>query len=373
MTQPRRPLTDAERIDWLRLIRTENVGPVTFHRLLDQYGSAKRAIEVLPELARRGGRVKPLKIIPKAEAEREVAASAALGVTMLCSCEPAYPEPLAAIDDAPPVLCVRGHVHLLARRAIAMVGARNASLNGRNFAKRLARELGEAGLLVVSGLARGIDAAVHEGALPTGTVAVMAGGVDVVYPEENQGLYRDIMAQGAVVAESPIGIQPQARHFPRRNRLISGLSLGVLVVEAAPKSGSLITARMALEQGREVFAVPGSPLDPRSNGANDLIRHGATLVERVEDVLNAFQHLKAPLLGERERDLFSSAPPVIPDDTELLRARSIVLENLSPTPVAIDELVRGCQLSAPVVLTVVLELELAGRVQRQPGNRIALI
>ena len=373
MTQPRRPLTDAERIDWLRLIRTENVGPITFHRLLEQYGSARKALDVLPDLARRGGRAKPLKIPAKAEAERELAANARLGAKLLCSCEPDYPEPLAAIDDAPPVISVRGHVHLLKRRAVALVGARNASLNGKKFAETIARQLGEAGLLVVSGLARGIDTAAHRGSLNGGTVAVMAGGVDVVYPEENQGLYRDIVAQGAVVAESSVGTQPQARHFPRRNRIISGCSLGVLVVEAAMKSGSLITARMALEQGREVFAVPGSPADPRCTGTNNLLRQGATLVERAEDVLRVFQHLKAPPLGERAPDLFAPPPAAVPDESEVDRARGIVIENLSPTPVTIDELVRGCQLSAPVVLTVVLELELAGRVQRQPGNQIALI
>ncbi|PWC35467.1 DNA-processing protein DprA [Azospirillum sp. TSO22-1] len=373
MTQPRRPLTDAERIDWLRLIRTENVGPITFHRLLEQYGSAKRALDVLPDLARRGGRAKPLKIPAKTEAERELAANAKLGAKLLCSCEPDYPEPLAAIDDAPPVVSVRGHVHLLKRRAVALVGARNASLNGKKFAETIARQLGEAGLLVVSGLARGIDTAAHKGSLGSGTIAVMAGGVDVVYPEENQGLYRDIVAQGAVVAESSIGTQPQARHFPRRNRIISGCSLGVLVVEAAMKSGSLITARMALEQGREVFAVPGSPADPRCQGTNNLLRQGAALVETVDDVLRVFQHLKAPPLRERQGDLFAPSAPPIPDDADVDRARGIVIENLSPSPVAIDELVRGCQLSAPVVLTVVLELELAGRVQRLPGNQIALI
>lgn len=373
MTQPRRPLTDAERIDWLRLIRTENVGPVTFHRLLEQYGSARRALDLLPDLARRGGRAKPLRIAPKAEAERELATTATLGVRLICACEPDYPEPLAAIDDAPPVIAVRGHVHLLKRRAVAVVGARNASLNGKKFAETIARDLGAAGLLVVSGLARGIDTAAHKGALGSGTVAVMAGGIDVVYPEENEGLYRDIVAQGVAVAESAIGTQPQARHFPRRNRIISGLSLGVLVIEAAMKSGSLITARMALEQGREVFAVPGSPLDPRCQGTNDLLRQGATLVERADDVLRVFQHLRTPPLREREGGLFTPPTPVIPDESEVDRARDIVIENLSPSPVAIDELVRGCQLSAPVVLTVALELELAGRVQRLPGNQIALV
>ncbi len=373
MLQPRRPLTDAERLDWLRLIRTENVGPITFHRLLDQYGSARAALDALPELARRGGRAKPLRIAARAEAERELAANARLGARLLCACEPDYPEPLAALDDAPPVVSVLGHPHLLKRRAVAMVGARNASMNGKSLAQELARDLGAAGFLVVSGLARGIDTAAHAGALATGTAAVVAGGIDVVYPPENERLYRDIVQQGVVVAESAAGVQPQARHFPRRNRLIAGLSLGVLVVEAALRSGSLITARMALEQGREVMAVPGSPRDPRCQGTNDLIRQGAVLVETAEDVIRALETLAPPSLGEREGELFGARPPARPDEIELEKARAVVLENLGRSPVAIDELVRGCQLSAPVVLTVVLELELAGRVQRQPGNQVNLI
>ncbi|WP_029007074.1 DNA-processing protein DprA [Azospirillum halopraeferens] len=373
MAQPRRPLSDAERLDWLRLIRTENVGPITFHRLLEQYGTAAAALRVLPDLARRGGRAKPLHIASRAEAERELAANAGVGARLLCACEPDYPEPLAAVDDAPPVISVMGHTHLLRRRCVAMVGARNASLNGRTFAESLARDLGRAGLVVVSGLARGIDTAAHRGALDSGTVAVVAGGIDVVYPEENRALQDAIAERGAVVAESAIGTTPQARHFPRRNRLISGLSLGVLVVEAAPRSGSLITARMALEQGREVFAVPGSPRDPRCRGTNNLIRQGATLVESADDVLRTLASLRPPALEERRRDLFDIPVPAVPDESELDRARRVVLENLSPSAVGIDELVRGCQLSPPVVLTVVLELELAGRVQRQPGNQINLI
>lgn len=373
MTQPRRTLTDAERFDWLRLIRTENVGPITFHRLLDQYGSVRAALDVLPELAKRGGRAKPLRIAGKAEVEREMEANRRLGARLLCSCEPDYPEPLAAVDDAPPVVSVLGHAHLLKRRAVAMVGARNASLNGRKFAENLARDLGKAGFLVVSGLARGIDAAAHAGALASGTAAVVAGGVDVVYPPEHEALYRDIVQQGVVIAESPVGTTPQARHFPRRNRLISGLSLGVLVVEAAPQSGSLITARMALEQGREVMAVPGSPLDPRCQGPNNLIRQGAALVETAEDVIRALEHLSPPAVKEPQGSLFGGFRAAEPDERELESARARVLENLGHAPVTIDELVRGCQLSAPVVLTVVLELELAGRVQRQPGNQINLI
>ncbi|WP_207460634.1 DNA-processing protein DprA [Azospirillum sp. SYSU D00513] len=373
MTQPRRPLPDTERLDWLRLIRSENVGPVTFHRLIERYGTARAALDALPELARRGGRAKPLRIAAKAEVERELTALRRAGGRMLCACEPDYPVPLAAVDDAPPVVSVLGHAHLLARRSVALVGARNASLNGRKFAERLARDLGEAGFLVVSGLARGIDTAAHLGSLSSGTAAVLAGGIDVVYPPENEGLYRDILDQGVAVAESAFGTQPQARHFPRRNRLISGLSLGVVVVEAALKSGSLITARMALEQGREVMAVPGSPLEPRSHGPNDLIRQGATLVEGADDVIRALEALSPPSASEPPGSVFGAVRMAEPEESVLRSARAVILENLGPTPIGIDELVRGCQLSAPVVLTVVLELELAGRALRLPGNQICLI
>jgi len=378
MALKRHPLSDAERIDWIRLIRTENVGPITFFRLLGQFGTAARALQALPEMARRGGRSAPLRISSKAEAEREAAANARAGARLLAACEPDYPEALAAIDDPPPLVSVLGHAHLLRRRAVAVIGARNASLNGRRFTQTLARDLAEAGLVVVSGLARGIDTAAHEGALAGGTVAVLAGGIDVVYPEENDALYRRIAAEGAVIAESAIGTQPQARHFPRRNRLISGLALGVVVVEAAVKSGSLITARLALEQGREVFAVPGSPLDPRCHGTNNLLRQGATLVQSAADVVQALAAMTRPPMAEgAQPDLFSAAPPpeiaAALDEAELERARALLLESLSPSPVPIDELVRGCQLSAAIVHTVVLELELAGRIERRPGNQINLI
>jgi DNA processing protein len=373
MPLPRRPLTEPERLDWLRLIRTENVGPITFHRLLERYGSARAAIDALPDLARQGGRAKPLKVAAKAEAERELAATARIGVRVLASCEPDYPAALAAIDDAPPLIFVLGHAHLLARPAVALVGARNASLNGRKIAETFARGLAEAGFLVVSGLARGIDTAAHRGALDCGTAAVVAGGVDVVYPEENTALQADIARQGVLVAENPVGIQPQARHFPRRNRVISGLSLGVVVVEAALRSGSLITARMAADQGREVLAVPGSPLDPRAEGTNALLRQGVGVARSVEDIVETLKPLAGRPVAERPPSLFDGPGYPIDDEGELARARAIVLESLGPTPVAIDELVRGCQLSPPVVLTVVLELELAGRVQRQPGNLINVI
>ncbi|EWY40091.1 DNA processing protein DprA [Skermanella stibiiresistens SB22] len=373
MTQLRRALTDPERLDWLRLIRTENVGPVTFARLMERFDTAGQAITALPDLARRGGRKAPLKVCSKAEAEREVAAARKLGVRLIASCEPDYPIPLAATDDAPPIIAVRGHPHLLTKRCVAMVGARNASTNGKRFAESLARDLGAAGYVVVSGMARGIDTSAHQGAMERGTIAVVAGGVDVIYPEENGGLYARLVDQGAVVAECSLGTQPIARHFPRRNRVISGLSLGVVVVEATPKSGSLITARLAGEQGREVFAVPGSPLDPRCQGPNDLLRSGAHLTETVQDIINVLEAVAIPRMREKEGDLFSAAKGMQLDDASFEEIRDRLLECLGYSPVPVDELVRGCQLSASVVRSVLTELDLAGRVQQLPGNQVVLI
>ncbi|HEV7371387.1 DNA-processing protein DprA [Arenibaculum sp.] len=373
MPQPTRALSTQERTDWLRLIRSENVGPVTFFRLIERYGSAAAALRALPELAARGGRSKPLRICSRAEAERETAAVERIGARLLAACEPEFPPLLAHADDCPPVLCVLGHAHLLARPTVAIVGARNASLNGRKLAERIARDLGEAGYLVASGMARGIDAAAHAGALAAGTVAVVAGGADVFYPEENRDLQLRVGAEGAVVAEMPVGMQPQARHFPRRNRIIAGLSLGVLVVEAALKSGSLITARIAADLGREVFAVPGSPLDPRCHGTNALLREGAWLTEGAQDVLGVLAARPGPRLAEPSRATPSAPPPAEPPEAELGPARRRILECLSPTPVQVDELIRGCQLSPAVVQTVILELELAGRVSRHPGNQVCLV
>ena len=307
----------------------------------------------------------------RAAGERELTALERIGARLLCWGEPGYPETLANIEDAPPVLTVLGHPDLLTSPIVAIVGARNASANGRRLAHDLAAGLGEARVVVASGMARGIDAAAHGGALSTGSIAVVAGGVDVIYPEENRGLYQALAQQGAVVAELPLGTEPQARHFPRRNRIISGMALGVVVVEAAAKSGSLITARFALEQGREVFAVPGSPLDPRSRGANDLLRNGATLTETAADIITQLGPLLqgAPLpprppRAQRELSLtaVSAAPaPLVMDDEAAL---DVILEKLSPTPVAVDELVRQCQMSAASVATLLLELELARRIER---------
>jgi DNA processing protein len=367
-----RPLNPSELLDWLRLIRTEQVGPITFYQLLARFGSAAAALDALPGLARRGGRAQPLRLYPREAAEREMERVARAGATLLAWGEPDYPIPLTAVDDAPPLLAVRGDRALLQRRAIAVVGARNASANGRRFARDIAAELGRSGLVVASGLARGIDAAAHWGALGSGTIAVLAGGADVVYPEENRDLYEKVVEQGVVVAEPPIGTVPQARHFPRRNRIISGLSLGILVVEAAARSGSLITARLALEQGREVFAVPGSPLDPRCRGTNDLIRKGAILTETAEDVLEHLQPLFGAPLAERRAELFRAAPAAPPSDFEFDRGRQAVLEQLGYNPVPVDEVVRQCHLSPSIVVTILLELELAGRLERHPGNQVSL-
>ena len=367
-----RTLNPAERIDWLRLIRSENVGPITFYQLLARFGSAEAALASLPEIARSGGRAKALAVCSRAAAERELALVHDAGARLVAWGEPDYPPPLAAVDDAPPLIAMKGVSGLFARSAIAVVGARNASANGKRFARDIATQLGQQGFVVVSGLARGIDGAAHDGALATGTAAVLAGGIDRVYPPENRALHDQIAERGVLIAEMPIGTEPQARHFPRRNRIISGASLGVLVIEAATRSGSLITARFALEQGREVFAVPGSPLDPRCRGTNDLIRNGAILTESVEDVLRDL----APSLGRPQAAREAAQPTVEMNavgEPELAHARVLVSDLLSPDPVPIDELVRQCQLTPALVVTILLEFELAGRIERHPGNQVSLL
>ncbi len=366
-----RTLDDKERLAWLRLARTENVGPVTFASLIARFGSAAAALRELPRLASRGGSAKNFVLPPEDDVAREIANLDRAGGQLIACCEPEFPAGLAALDPPPPVIAALGHVALLKREMVAMVGARNASALGRKFAFTLAQELAEAGLAVASGLARGIDTAAHEGALRGGTVAVLAGGVDVVYPPENQKLYDAIRAEGTVISEMRLGEAPQARHFPRRNRLISGLARGLVVVEAAERSGSLITANYALEQGREIFAVPGSPLDPRARGANRLIRDGATLTESAEDVLAVLGPILGGGFGEPEN------PPLAPGvDTRALeheadRVRRAVEEALGPAPVGIDELIRLTGAPASAVLTVLLELELAGRCRRHPGNFVS--
>lgn len=367
--------SELERRAAVRLARTSNVGPVTFAGLIARFGSARAALDVVPALARRGGAAQPLRIPSEAAIEREFESIGKLGGRILVCTEPDYPRGLAALEAPPPVLSVIGHPVLVDRDMVAIVGARNASALGRKLAAKLAGDLGSAGLAVVSGMARGIDAAAHEGALATGTVAVLAGGIDIVYPPENQALYERLREEGAVISEMPPGQAPQARHFPRRNRIISGLARGVVIVEAAEGSGSLITANYALEQGREIFAVPGSPLDPRARGTNRLIREGATLTESADDVVAVLRPILGQAFREPER---GDAPGDGSDQRARIEAeadeiRGRIEELLGPAPVEVDELVRQSHASPAAVLTVLLELELAGRLARHPGNRVSQI
>ena len=365
-----RALSDNERRAWLRLARSQNVGPVTFAHLIAHYPSPMEALDALPRLARKGGGAAP-RIPSEADARRELDDLARLGGRLIAACEPEYPQGLAALDAPPPVLSVLGHVNLLRRDMVAIVGARNASALGRKLANKLAADLAAAGLVVASGLARGIDTAAHEGALSGGTCAVLAGGVDVIYPPENDVLYERIRKEGVIVSEMAVGQAPQARHFPRRNRIISGLSRGIVVVEAAEGSGSRITANYSLEQGREIFAVPGSPLDPRAKGTNRLLRDGATITESAEDVLSGLR----PILGhnfrepERERQGQAKTPDLFEEEADNIR--KAVEARLSPAPVEIDEIVRQCAASPAAVLTVLVELELAGRARWHPGNKVS--
>ncbi len=363
-----------EQIDRLRLVRTEGVGPVTYRRLLDRYHSPAAALEALPRLARAGGRSGTAPVVSAAEAERELERTSAAGGRMIFLGDPEYPPLLAMMDDAPPCLILGGDAGLAQKRCIAAVGGRNASANGQRMAETLAAELA-ATLVVVSGLARGIDTAVHTGAMRSGrTIAVIAGGIDQPYPPENADLHRRIGEAHLLISEAPLGTIPQARHFPRRNRIIAGLSLGVVVVEAALRSGSLITVRIAQEVGREVFAVPGSPLDPRARGGNDLIRQGAILVENAADVLDNLP-LEPAVPPSRVRE-FGEADPAPFEwpaaDEHEPDAAAQILSLLSPEPTMVDDLVRRCHLSPSVTVAVLLELELAGRVETLSGSRVAL-
>ncbi len=367
-------LSDSEKIDWLRLIRTENVGPVTFYRLIERFGTAGKALEALPTLSKNGGRLKPQEPPSIAKIEAEFGAMEKFGASFIFAAESNYPLSLSATEDAPPVLAVKGNKKLLNRAGIGMVGARNASLNGRKLAEKLARDLGEAGQIIVSGLARGIDTSAHQGSLQTGTIAVVAGGVNIVYPSENKALYDQIADYGLIVAESPFGVEPMAQHFPKRNRIISGLSSGVVVVEATLKSGSLITARMAGEQGRDVFAVPGHPFDPRASGPNKLLKDGAVLVENADDILRATMDFTGKPKGLRDIQAPAWTPePAVFDEGEAEEGRTHIIGCLSATPVTVDEIIQTCHMSVGAVAGVLLELELAGRLQRLPGNRVILL
>jgi DNA processing protein len=355
-------------LDRLRLARTDGIGPITFRRLCELFPDPSEAIANLPQIARKAGRATPLVVPSRDEASAELQALQRMGGRMVFLGDANYPQHLAELGDSPAVFAVLGDVALLGARSVAVVGARNASLNGKSLAGHLAGDLAAAGLVIVSGLARGIDAAAHEAALRNGsTIAVVAGGLDMPYPPEHAKLQARIATTGAVIAEAPLGTAPISRHFPRRNRIVAGLTLGVVVIEAALRSGSLITARVAVEAGREVFAVPGSPLDPRCRGSNDLLREGATLTETAEDVL---QQLTSP--RPRQPGFAEPTPPGLapePGPQEL----DMVTSLLGPDPCAVDDLIRDCQLPASTVLTVLADLELAGRLEMLPGARVALI
>lgn len=357
---------EAGRLARLRLIRSPRIGPVTYRQLIARFGDAQAALDALPTLALRGGGQAPTLADP-ALARRELAVVERLGARHLFLDDPDYPSLLAELENAPPALIVRGDVGLLARPCVAMVGARNASAAACRFARQLAQGLGEAGATVVSGLARGIDTAAHHGSLASGTVGVIASGIDIAFPPENAELQQRVAEQGLLIAEQPPGTEPLARHFPSRNRIIAGLAQGTVVVEAAPRSGSLITARIAAEAGREVMAVPGSPLDPRAQGCNLLIREGATLVQGVDDILEMIRPIDAravrsPVSG------FGAEPGAEPDAAERHRVEGL----LGPVPVPVDELIRQSGLPGAAVQLVLLELELAGRLERHAGGRVSL-
>lgn len=366
-------LTDRQRLAWLRLIRSDNIGPATFRELINHFGSADAALEALPDLSRRGGAARTLKIASIAEAEREIEYAHKFGARFVGIGEPDYPPALRQIDAAPPLIAVKGDLSVASLPAVGVVGARNASISGTKFAAMIARDVGRGGYGIVSGLARGIDTAAHRATVESGTIAALAGGLDQPYPPENLGLLDEIThGRGLAISEMPFGWEPRARDFPRRNRLIAGMALGVVVIEAAARSGSLITARLAGEFGRLVFAVPGSPLDPRCEGTNRLLKEGATVTTGPQDVLEALAPISqldlfsSPDVEEPHFDGRAMDPPPNDDD------RSRIVEALGPTPVEVDDVIRHTGLSASAVYLVLLELDIAGRLERHPGGFVSL-
>jgi DNA processing protein len=367
-------LTDRQRLAWLRLIRSDNVGPATFRDLINHFGSAETALEALPELSRRGGSTRPVRVAPREEALSELDFAQRFGARFVGIGEPDYPSALRQVEGAPPLIAVKGKSPILRQPSIAMVGARNCSVTGAKFAAMLAREIGRAGYSVVSGFARGVDSAAHRASLDTGTIAVLAGGLDKPYPPENEPLLAEFeAASGLLLSEMPFGWEPRAKDFPRRNRLIAGIGLGLVVIEAAARSGSLISARYAGNFGRLVFAVPGSPLDPRSEGANGLIKDGASLVTNANDIIEAM----APV---SRIDLFSPqqiSEPIYEDDKPMAlppsdRERDAIVDALGPAPAEIDDIIRHTGLPAQSVYLVLLELDLAGRLHRHAGGMVSI-
>lgn len=363
-----RELSFTEKRDWIRLIRTQNVGPVSFRDLINRYGDASTALDALPSLIRK----KEIRPPAPEQVEAEMDYADKMGVRMICAIEPDYPAYLQALDPPPPVISILGRVEVLQRPCVAIIGSRNASAIGQRFANNLAAELGQSGYTIVSGLARGIDAAAHHGSIGSGTVAVLGGGVDHIYPRENAELHTQIIQSGAIISESPMGYRATARDFPRRNRIISGLSRGVVVIEAAERSGTLITARYALEQNREVMAAPGSPLDPRTKGCNRLIRQGAHLIESADDVIAVLETLR-PLSLEEPESPFQFAP-FNPSkmNSEIETAKRLIIGLLSPTATARDDIIRAAGLPLPIATAALLEIELAGDALVEPDGRISL-
>jgi DNA processing protein len=352
-------------VDRLRLLRTAGIGPVTFRQLMMRFGTPSAALAAVPDLARRGGGKAPA-LRTRDEAEREIARIDKLGAKFVALGQGLYPRLLAELEDAPPLLIAKGNLNLLDRQAVAIVGARNASAAACRFARGLAHDLGQHELIVVSGLARGIDSAAHDGSLATGTIGVIAGGIDIFYPPENEERQKDLYEEGLVLAEMPPGTEPRARHFPYRNRIIAGISSGTVVVEAAPRSGSLITARLAAEAGREVMAVPGSPLDPRAQGCNQLIRDGATLVQNAADVVEAVRPFENRVRASPTAYEPAAAEPNGGD------ALGLVEELLGPSPAPVDEIIRLSGAPSGSVQMALLELDLAGRLDRHAGNKVSL-
>jgi DNA processing protein len=363
-------LSESEKLNRLRLARSEGIGPITFHKLLRRYGSATKSIEALPQIMAKSGVNRGVSVAPLERAEKEWAETIAAGGQIVCSGEAHYPAILLNSEAAPALLCMAGNFELLQRESVGIVGARTASANGRKMARILAHGLAEAGYLVTSGLARGIDTAAHEAATPARTAAIIAGGIDHIYPPENAELQKAIARDGLLISEMPVGSAPRAEHFPRRNRIISGMSRAVIVVEAALRSGSLITARFANEQGREVFAVPGSPLDPRCEGTNKLIREGANILTAVDDVIDFLRAEKSHFQGQ----LFEQeAEPLLPPDQDADdNVRRDVMGLLSANAVDLDDLIREARCAAEEVMAVLLELEVAGRITRSAGGLVAL-
>ena len=370
---PLPPTTEDDRVSWLRLLRSSRVGPATFTRLMAEHGTAAAALDALPDVARAAG-VTDYTPCPVGVAQAELRAAQGAGARMLCLGDPLYPATLSDIADAPPILWMIGDADVLTRPMLALVGARNASSLGTRMARGLARDLAEAGFVIVSGLARGIDTAAHAATLDSGTLAVMAGGVDVLYPAENAALARDITGRGLRISEQPMGLVPQARHFPRRNRIISGLAQAVVVIEAAAKSGSLITARCALDQGRDVMAVPGHPFDARSSGCNMLIRDGARLVRSAADVIDALTPLapaqRKPAPQHHEHEPVTSDRRTLRETAAL---HGLILDRLGPSPLAEDQLIRDLDSPAHQVAPALVTLELEGRIQRQPGGLLSRV